>query len=196
MQSLGQIKTKILKVLCEYSKDGTVLPSTSHETADIMLKMNTAIDMCQRRICAICGLSDSQVTVTAETPDAEISVPDGYIEARRILDSEQNDVCAKFHIAGGKIYFHFPSAGTYTFVYVSLPDSVENSADSVTLKCDDYAADIIVYAAAAELCERDDPEMYSRLKYKCDELIANRYNIDKYSMPRYNRVYGTVRKRG
>lgn len=68
------------------------------------------------------------------------------------------------------------NAGTYCIEYYSCPKELsESSNDNTVIELTPSAFSAAVYATAAELCEREDGELYTRLTYKYREILANCY---------------------
>ncbi len=67
-------------------------------------------------------------------------------------------------------------SGEYTVEFYEYPDEFcENDPPEKAIQLSPAACSAAVYAAAAELCAREDGELYSRLMYKYRELLANIY---------------------
>lgn len=81
-----------------------------------------------------------------------------------------------FSFGGGVVSCDEKYAGTYTVEYSEYPECYDESdPDDTILSLSPAAYDAVVYAVAADLCEREDGELYSRLTYKYRELLANIY---------------------
>lgn len=197
MSTLGELKTNIYKVLCEYSKNGEVITPTDRSLADTAYKLSLAIDMASRRILTECGLLSAVLAMTVSGGSAFADLPDGFVVPSEVTDASGKHICnAKVKVEDGKIYLYTKKDGNYSVAYKKYPDSVVGKADNTKLPYDDYIADIITYAAAAELCDTDNPELYAKLKNSSDELLMNRYNTDKLKTPPFNRAYSGCKKRG
>lgn len=67
-------------------------------------------------------------------------------------------------------------SGEYDIEYFAYPEPIAEAADDDTpIPLSPAASDALIYATAAELCDREDGERYSRLLYKYRELLANTY---------------------
>ncbi len=66
--------------------------------------------------------------------------------------------------------------GEYEVEYFAYPEPIaEDAEDDTPIPLSPSASDALIYATAAELCNREDGETYSRLLYKYRELLANTY---------------------
>jgi hypothetical protein len=197
MRLLGQIKTRIYKLLEQYSKNGVYLSPADASLADIALRINTVVDMTLRRISVSAGvLSEKRLRFAAdESGNARISAPEDLAAVTAVISPAGDETSAKFYVNEGDLCFEGLGAGEYTLVYAHYPESLEEAADSHPIPLDDYLCDALAAGAAAELAEKDDPETGTKLKRLYDEIMLNRFNVDKLSCPPYQRVYGTVYKR-
>lgn len=67
-------------------------------------------------------------------------------------------------------------AGDYTVSFYAYPQPIaENAPYDTPISLPPAASDAVIYAAAAELCDREDGELYTRLLYKYRELLTNTY---------------------
>ena len=79
-------------------------------------------------------------------------------------------------------------AGEYTVSYYAYPEPIaENASFDTPIPLPPAASDALVYLVAAELCDREDGELYTRLLYKYRELLANTYPSE--NTKRKNRYY-------
>lgn len=198
MLTIGEIAERVFKVMDEYSKNGVCIARTDACLADMNNRLGCAMDMAYRRLKVMTGLDKSKLDIHAQGGVMnEYPLPDGYVDTVAVVKSNGDDPDGKVKCfdADGKLYVT-AKTGDYTVIYTHYPENLENKSESDTLDTDEYLTDILVYETAAELCEKEDPEMFARLRYRSDLLMANRYNVDKLKAPRFNRVYGVIRKRG
>ena len=84
--------------------------------------------------------------------------------------------CDIFEFSDGILSCSEKNAGTYCVEYFKNPKELcENSNDDTVIELTPSAFSAAVYATAAELCEREDGELYTRLTYKYREILANCY---------------------
>lgn len=195
MITLGELKTNITKLLCEYSKGGQLLTEDIPSVADRRLSMDFAIDVAMRKVMTVCGLECSRVCINAERGKGiKLPLPENFAASEALLTPSGAVFGGYSYVADSTFCFTPDEDGEYTLVYRHYPHSVAKKADEAELFLDAYIADAVAYGAAAELCDSKDGELFTRIKYRFDELMANRYNVDKLSAPPFNRVY-TARKR-
>ncbi len=190
MITLGELKTNITKLLCEYSKNGQLLTEETPSVKDRRLAMDLAIDVSLRKVLTVFGLESSRLDVNGEyAVPVSIPLPEGFAAIEALIAPSGTASLEGAYIADGSIVFTPQESGDYVLVYKRYPQSVAGKDDSFVLSLDAYSSDAVAYAAATELCDVKESELYMRLKYRLDELIANRYNVDKLSAPPFNRVY-------
>ncbi|MBE6622893.1 MAG: hypothetical protein E7621_01685 [Ruminococcaceae bacterium] len=102
------------------------------------------------------------------------------IEISRVLkvtgDRTHPCRCDIFEFSDGVLSCSEKNAGTYLVEYYFCPKELsENSNDNTVIELSPSAFSAAVYATAAELCEREDGELYTRLTYKYREILANCY---------------------
>jgi hypothetical protein len=89
----------------------------------------------------------------------------------------RNDI---FEFSDGVLSCDEKNAGTYSVEYFCYPAEIsESSCDDEKIELTPAAFSVAVYATAAELCEREDGELYARLTYKYREILANCYPARK-----------------
>lgn len=199
MLTLGQVKTQIFKVLDQYSKNGVYLSPEDSALVDITRRMHNAIDMTVRKIsvCADATPRSSHGFTVKGTGLCKIELPPLFICVEKLLKSDGSPMVqsAPPFVCDGFLYIPSCKSGEYLLIYRRYPESIEGASDSAQIELDEYLGDALVFGAAAELCERDDAEMYSRLKTRFDELMLNRYNVDKLSVPPYQQVFVSGKRR-
>ena len=73
-------------------------------------------------------------------------------------------------------------------VYYAYPEPIaENAPCETPVPLPPAASDALIYLVAAELCDREDGELYTRLLYKYRELLTNTYPSE--NIKRKNRYY-------
>ncbi|MBR5528331.1 MAG: hypothetical protein IKV97_04945 [Clostridia bacterium] len=81
-----------------------------------------------------------------------------------------------FTLCGDTLCCEEKNCGEYTVEYYRYPEEFsENDTPEKTVDLPHAACMAAVYAAAAELCAREDGELYARLMYKYREILANVY---------------------
>lgn len=190
MITLGELKTNIMKILCEYSKNGEILTEDIPSVKDRMLSIDFAIDVALRKVMTVCGLESTTATINVlQGEDVCFPLPENFAATELLLDPNGNISKSTCRIANACLYFKAKLEGNYELVYRHYPFSIAGENDNFSLNIDPYIADAVAYGAAAELCNSSEGELFGRIKYRFDELMANRYNIDKLQAPPYNRVY-------
>lgn len=120
MQLLSEVKTRILKVLREYTTRGEVVESTNKRILDLTLSMNSLIDIHQRKIATTVKKIASSYIFTQYPPTNTISTTDSLFDVVPFLGDD-------ITYSGGtevKSYY-FEADGSCT-VYI------EQSSDSST----------------------------------------------------------------
>ncbi len=190
MITLGELKTNIMKILCEYSKNGQILTEDVPSIADRHLSIDFAIDVALRKVMTICGLESGREPISAsQDEDVCIPLPQNFAAIEFLLDPNGNICETPAYIADSYLCFRAKEGGTYVLVYKHYPHSIAGQNDFFHIAIDAYIADAVAYGAAAELCNSSEGELFGRIKYRFDELMANRYNVDKLHTPPFNRVY-------
>ena len=190
MITLGELKTNIMKILCEYSKNGRILTEDIPSVKDRMLSIDFAIDVALRKVMTVCGLESGRETITAsQNEDVCFPLPQDFAALELLLDPNGNICESPAYIANSLLCFKAKKDGTYVLIYKHYPHSVAGESDDYNLSLDAYITDAVAYGAAAELCNSSEGELFGRIKYRFDELMANRYNVDKLHTPPFNRVY-------
>lgn len=104
-----------------------------------------------------------------------------------------------FTAEGGLLSCACQYAGDYLVSYTEFPQEIaENALPDTEIPLTPVAYDAVVYAAAAELCRREDGELYTRLIYKYREILMNccpssscrtenRFFSGRYSSARHRR---------
>ena len=88
-----------------------------------------------------------------------------------------------FNFSEGLLSCEEKYSGNYNITYCEYPEEIpENASPDTELSLSPAAFGAAVYAVAAELCAREDGEMYSRLTYKYREMLANTYPVENYSL--------------
>lgn len=194
MISFGQLKTNVIKLLWEYSKNGEIVNSSAPSVADKYIALPLCIDLAFRKVASICGLDTSHIQIDAlHSGNTEHALPNNFAKVTKLISPSGKKISCE--VADGNICFYAGETGRYELFYKAFPESVAEKPDDFMINADMYIIDLVTYGAACELCEETDVEIYSRLKYRFDELLANRYNIDKLSTPPFNRVYGCCERR-
>lgn len=99
------------------------------------------------------------------------------VRAVRLVGERAHSVpCEIFDFSDGVLFCDEKYCGTYAIEYLSRPKELsESSVDEELVELSPSAFSAAVYAIAAELCEREDGELYSRLIYKYREILSNCY---------------------
>lgn len=196
MMTLGELKTNILKILCEYSKNGQILTEDTPAVADRNLSMDFAIDVAMRKVKTVFGLQSATADIEcAENERVAFPLPSSFAACESLLMPSGEVFGGFYHVADSKLCFKGTVSGVYTLVYKHYPQSIEGKEDGFEIAEDAYTLDAVAYGAAAELCDKNEAELYTRIKYRFDELCLNRYNVDKLSTPPYNRVYAQGKRK-
>ncbi len=195
MITLGELKTNIMKILCEYSKNGRILTEDVSSVADRKLHIDFAVDVALRKVMTICGLEKDEITVeAAKNENVFLSIPQDFAAVELLISPSGATYKNCVDIIGSSLCFRPKEAGKYSIIYRHFPHSIAGKDDLFELSVDAYIADAVAYGAAAELCDRSEDELFFRIKYRFDELMANRYNVDKLNTPPFNRVYSTEKR--
>lgn len=84
----------------------------------------------------------------------------------------------------------------YVLGYIPYPPCIALDAhDSTVIDISPVMFDALCYMCAAELCPANDSELYSRLIYKCREILENIYDRQRGCRIK-NSFYGLVRRTG
>ncbi len=196
MITLGELKKNIMKILCEYSKNGEILTEDIPSIADRNLSMDFYIDVTLRKVMTLCGLENGKTEIHAEQgQNISFLLPEEFAAFVSLYTPSGNVYEGNTYIADSRFCFKAEDDGMYTFVYKRYPEKVSGREDNYALEVDAYIADAVAYGAAAELCDKQEGDLFTRIKYRFDELMANRYNVDKLSAPPFNRVYAVQKRR-
>ena len=96
--------------------------------------------------------------------------------------------CERFSFENGVLSCDERLAGEYTVYYYAYPEPIaENAPCETPVPLPPAASDALIYLVAAELCDREDGELYTRLLYKYRELLTNTYPSE--NIKRKNRYY-------
>lgn len=94
-----------------------------------------------------------------------------------------------FTLENGVLSCDVRHAGEYVVSYYAYPEPIaENAPFDTVIPLNPSASDALIYLVAAELCDREDGELYTRLLYKYRELLTNTYPCENIKIK--NRYYG------
>lgn len=195
MITVGELKNNVLKILGEYSKNGKILTEEIPSIADKKLSMNFYVDVALRKVMTLCGLENGDTEIPAEKDqNVYCHLSDDFAAFLSLYTPSGTLYKGNYYIADRTLCFKAEEDGRYIFIYKRYPETISDKDDQHALELDMYIADAVAYAAAADMCDKQEGELYTRIKYRFDELMANRYNVDKHSAPPFNRVYSAKKR--
>lgn len=158
--NIGQVKTKALQIIREYSSNGSLIGSG--DNADYLLSMNGFINDAQFELCEARPIIASYLL--PEKADSESTkykrykMPKNFKGLKEIkLDDETftDDDWAYNYLVIPKCY-----EGEFVVWYFKFPDYIDNSIkDDVELEVDTELCNIIAYYAAGHSIVDENPDL-------------------------------------
>ena len=193
----ASLKENILKLLGEYSLNGTENSSVSGFMADIEKRYIACLNICLRRV--ILSLPLLSRSADLQFFGGKAVLPDDFGSVESLFIAGVGSISENsFRISGGMLECNCVDDGGFaSFIYKVNPRSFTPDEPSWTpVDLPDITADALCYLTAAELCPAEYGELYSKLMYKYRDICLNAYGCDDGGRGRNTFFKGGMRRSG
>lgn len=176
--TFATLKENILKILGEYTVNGSENSLASGFLADVDKKLISTLNICLRRV--VLSLPLLEKTDNLQFCSGKAVLPDDCHEAKALL----RDVDGRhlpFEVTGNTIICSSLNDGDCAYiVYRVMPDEFTVDMPSgKAVMLPDITADALCYLTASELAPAEYAELYEKLMYRYRDICHNCYNCDE-----------------
>ena len=193
--TFSMLKENILKVLGEYSLNGTENPAAGGFLADVEKRFISVLNICLRRVTLNLPLLEKKADLQFFWNKAEL--PDDFGKVNSLFVTDLGYISESGYRINGNM-LECPSVDNEEFAvltYKVIPKAFtpDMSSDAPVL-LPDITVDALCYLTAAELCPAEYGELYSKLMYKYRDICMNYYNCEGKNGNRNTFFNGTSRR--
>lgn len=157
--NIGQIKTKAIQLIREFSNNGNLITET--DNADYLLSMNSFINDAQFDLCSIRPIiKKATLSTPIEVTDAfkKYSMPSDYMGFKELKKGDFH--FADFDWEGKLMVISAYYDDTYTLLYYAFPSVIDNTtADSTELEIDLDMQMVIPYYVAGHVIINENKDL-------------------------------------
>lgn len=185
--TVDTLKENILKVLDEYSENGTIVSTSEGFLGDIERKMVSTLNICLRRV--LLSMPRLEETFNADLTVDGVKLPHDFGELKGVYAEGVGNIPAEKCIVdtkNGVLRLMGIACGTgLVITYEIMPEPFSNDMPgSRKIRLPDITTDALCYLTAAELCPAESTYLYDRLMYKYRDLCLNNYGVQNRSRGR------------
>ena len=191
---LSVMDTKILKLINQYSINGSITPISSGTLQDYLLRTRDLVDTCQKEIANIYPVI-KQVTypVTAATSPTDFTSNTLPADLETVLSVELNNYpdfnSVPFNVSAGALLTSPFLSGTLVLTYSKLPTDINSSsADSIELEIDKTYQELIPFYVAGHVFLEDNPSIGTMLINEYEQKLSR--SKRKATLPQASIVNG------
>jgi hypothetical protein len=195
--NLGQVKTRLAKLINEYSVRGDITPDVADNVNDFYLKMHDFIDIAQKNVANIALIRRVYNFTNSGTGAANkytwINLPNNFLRLESVSMSVNGEY-KKFYFyqfrAPNKLGIPRDLKGDFEIVYVAAPETITTeTSDSYSLEVSEIAQNAVVYYAAALLLQMENYSAYTQFMSLYEEVMRNINNDNGVRQKQVKKVW-------